>query len=366
MRIKTITCHDVYNYGASLQAYALQTYLKKLGHDVEIIDYLPEYLSGRYKFFHILPNSRLYKYAIKNKFFYFLCCIYQIKRKYSTYGRKKAFDVFKKEYLQCTRLYKNYQELKANPPLADAYIVGSDQVWSCTSAIGKDPAFYLDFGSVSIKKYSYAASFGQSKLQPENIDFVSSQLCKFNAVSVRESTGIDILKALNIEGINVVDPVLLLKPNEWARLVSSDKMIKEDYILVYDLYHADKQMQDAVSTLANDKGLKIVSINSRTGLNYADVNISKAGPIEFLNLIYYCTYCCSNSFHATMFSVIFHKPFFVFNRHDNVSRIKDFLDIINMQQCLNPESLNVVFDYNVITNRLYKVIEKSKDYLDNL
>ena len=97
MKIKTITCHDVYNYGASLQAYALQTYLTSIGHDVEIIDYLPDYISGRYKFFNILPNSRLYKYAIKNKLFYFLCCLYQVKRKYSTYGRKKVFDSFKEE-----------------------------------------------------------------------------------------------------------------------------------------------------------------------------------------------------------------------------------------------------------------------------
>ena len=365
MKIKTITCHDVYNYGASLQAYALQTYLTSIGHDVEIIDYLPDYISGRYKFFNILPNSRLYKYAIKNKLFYFLCCLYQVKRKYSTYGRKKVFDSFKEEYLLCTKLYKDYQELKADPPTADAYVVGSDQVWSCTSAIGKDPAFYLDFGSSSIKRYSYAASFGQSKIQPENKALVFSKLQKFNGISVRENTGLEILQSLSIEGINVVDPVLLLNQEDWNQLIPTERIVKKNYILVYDLYHADTEMKEAVCSVAKNNGLKIVSINSRSGLNYADINISNAGPIEFLNLIKYCTYCFSNSFHATAFSVIFHKPFYVFNRHDNVSRIKDFLTIIDMEQCLNPEQMNVIFNYNVIDNRLQKMIITSKKYLDS-
>ena len=365
MIIKTITCHDVYNYGASLQAYALQTYLKSIGHEVEIIDYLPDYISGRYKFFNILPSSRLYKYAIKNKLFYFLCCLYQVKRKYSTYGRKKVFDLFKKDYLQCTRLYKDYQDLKSSPPEADAYIVGSDQVWSCTSDIGKDPAFYLDFGKPTTKRYSYAASFGQSKLQPENIEFVTSKLKNFDAISVRETTGTDILQSLEIEGVNVVDPVLLLNQEDWGRIVTTKRIIKEDYILVYDLYHADTEMKGAVCSISNNKKLKIVSVNSRSRLGYADVNISNAGPIEFLNLMKYCTYCFSNSFHATAFSVIFCKPFFVFNRHDNVSRIKDFLKLINMSQCLNPESWNVQFDYDTINHRLNKEITKSKQFIDN-
>ena len=365
MKIMTITCHDVYNYGASLQAYALQSYLKSLGHDVKIIDYLPEYISGRYKFFNILPSSRLYKYATKNRLLYFLCCLYQVKRKYSTFGRKKVFDLFKREHLQCTRPYRTYEELKAEPPVADVYVVGSDQVWSCTSAIGKDPAFYLDFGDNKIKRYSYAASFGQSKIYAENRDFVASQLKKFNSISVREVTGLDILRGMNIDGINVVDPVLLLSQAEWDILVSSIKMINQNYILVYDLYHADTEMKEAVCLLAKRKNLKIVSINSRSRLSYADINISNAGPIEFLNLIKYCTYCCSNSFHATAFSVIFSKPFFVFNRHDNVSRIKDFLDIINMGCCLNPENLEVHFDYGKIFNKLQPVVAKSKKYLNS-
>lgn len=365
MKIKTITCHDVYNYGASLQAFALQTYLTKIGYEVEIIDYLPDYISGRYKFFHILPTSRLYKYAKKNKLFYFLCCLYQIRRKYSTYGRKKVFDLFKREYLHCTKLYRNYEELKANPPEADAYVVGSDQVWSCTSVIGMDPAFYLDFGSSTTKRISYAASFGQSELKNENKEFVETELKKFDLISVREKTGLDILNSLNIAGVNVVDPVFLLTKDEWSHIVNSKRIVKDSYILVYDLYHADTKMKEAVCSLAKRNNLRIVSINSRSRLAYADVNISNAGPIEFLNLMQYCSYCCSDSFHATAFSVIFCKPFFVFNRHDNVSRIKDFLEVINMTQCLNPVNYNTLFDYQMINQKLNVEITISKKYIDS-
>lgn len=366
MNIKTITCHDVYNYGASLQAYALQTYLKAKGHNVEIIDYLPDYLSGRYKFFDIRPTSRLHKYAIKNRFLYFLCCLYQLKRKYSTFGRKKVFDKFKKEHLICTRKYCDYIELYEQPPVADIYIVGSDQVWSCTSEVGKDPAFYLDFGTSDIKRYSYAASFGQVSIKQENKDFVVSKLSKFDGISVREATGLNILQDLHLNGINTVDPVLLLNQTEWNRIIPEKRLVEKEYVLVYDLYHSDTEIEDAVYKLASDKKLTIVSINSRSRLGYADVNISNAGPIEFLNLIKYCKCCFTNSFHATAFSVIFQKEFYVFNRHDNVSRIKDFLEIVGLEKCLNPANMNMIFDYNIINHKLGIAINSSKEYLDNI
>lgn len=366
MKIKTITCHDVYNYGASLQAYALQFYLKSIGHEVEIIDYLPNYLSGRYKFFDVPKTSRLYKFASKNKLFYFLCCLYQLKRKYSTYGRKKVFDKFKRDYLVCTPKYITYEDLKTTPPAAEAYIVGSDQVWSCTSEIGKDPAFYLDFGPSSVLRYSYAASFGQSEIQLGNMEFVLSMLKKFNRISVREKTGVGILHKLHLDGINVVDPVLLLSQTDWNHIIQTDRIIKDDYILVYDLYHADTELKEAACCLTEEKKLKVVSINSRSSLNYADVNISAAGPIEFLNLMKYCNSCLTNSFHATAFSVIFHKPFYVFNKHDNVSRIKDFLSIIGLNGCLNPDKLNQEFDFNAVDVELQKAVAASKRYLNNL
>lgn len=145
MKIATITCHNVYNYGASLQAYALQRYLSQEGHDVEIIDYKPYYLNSRYNWRHIPAESRLYPYKdyVGTQCIYFLLKNRKICK---TIGRKRKFDDFRQKFLTLTdNTYTSAEELRATPPQADLYIAGSDQIWNTACENGKDAAFYLDF-----------------------------------------------------------------------------------------------------------------------------------------------------------------------------------------------------------------------------
>ena len=149
MKIATITCHNVYNYGASLQAYALQRYLSQEGHDVEIIDYKPYYLNSRYNWRHIPAESRLYPYKdyVGTQCIYFLL---KNRKIYKTIGRKRKFDDFRQKFLTLTdNTYTSAEELRATPPQADLYIAGSDQIWNTACENGKDAAFYLDFGDRS-------------------------------------------------------------------------------------------------------------------------------------------------------------------------------------------------------------------------
>ena len=146
MRIKTITCHDVYNYGAALQAYALQTFLLNQGHDVEIIDYKPDYQCIHYKFWHVPKNSRYYTRAMKSNVLRFLLCCYFAPKRFSTWGRKLRFDAFKKQCLHCTHRYKSYQELVASPPDGDIYMAGSDPIWNSVLPTGQDPSFCVQCG----------------------------------------------------------------------------------------------------------------------------------------------------------------------------------------------------------------------------
>lgn len=130
MKIATITCHNVYNYGASLQAYALQRYLSQAGHDVQIIDYKPYYLNNRYNWRHIPAESRLYPYKdyVGTQCIYFLL---KNRKIYKTIGRKRKFDDFRKKFLTLTdNTYTSAEELRATPPQADLYIAGSDQIWN--------------------------------------------------------------------------------------------------------------------------------------------------------------------------------------------------------------------------------------------
>ena len=141
MKIKTITCHDVYNVGASLQAYALVTYLRKLGHDAQIIDYKPDYLSNHYPLWG-LGNPAYDKPVIRE--------LYNLAklpgRLKARNGKRKAeYDRFTAEFLPLTpRRYTSNDDLKQNPPEADVYFAGSDQIWNCFFPNGKDPVFLLD------------------------------------------------------------------------------------------------------------------------------------------------------------------------------------------------------------------------------
>lgn len=157
MKIATITCHNVYNYGASLQAYALQRYLSQAGHDVQIIDYKPYYLNSRYNWRHIPAESRLYPYKdyIGTQCIYFLL---KNRKIYKTIGRKRKFDDFRQKFLTLTdNTYTSAEELRATPPQADLYIAGSDQIWNTACENGKDAAFYLD---------SDPTTHGVSPMQP--------------------------------------------------------------------------------------------------------------------------------------------------------------------------------------------------------
>ena len=142
MKIYTITTYDVYNYGASLQAYALQQYLKHQGHDATIIRYQPDYLSRKYDYKWVNPESKMSRFAI-TRIVYRIAKFFQ---RQTTMGRKKAFDQFNHGMLtETSKLYHTYDELEKNLPQADLYICGSDQIWNILYDAGRDPAFYLDF-----------------------------------------------------------------------------------------------------------------------------------------------------------------------------------------------------------------------------
>ena len=243
MNIKTITCHDVYNYGASLQAFALQTFLEKDGHNVEIIDYKPDYIDFPYKvstFVH--PDSPVRRFTDKCSI---IRLLYGIKRYLwyiPTIGRKRAFDRFTKQYLKLTKKYSCNDGLSKDVPAADTYIVGSDQVWnSITMLNGSDSAFYLQFAPKSKKRLSYAASFGSISVSEKHKDIIKQWLSTFDAISVRENSGVEVLQDLGIKGTHVCDPVFLLSKEEWIHNLNISKN-DEKYVLIYNLTAKNEQL----------------------------------------------------------------------------------------------------------------------------
>ena len=192
MRIKTITCHNVYNTGASLQAYALSKYLQNLGHDVEIIDYVPDYLVHHRLW--AVANS-VYNKPVIRELYNLAKLPGRLCARYGT--RKRAFDRFTDQYLPLTdRHYSSYEELISNPPDADIYLAGSDQIWNSLFLNGRDPAFYLQFAPGNRIRASYAASFAISQIAPEYQEQTKKWLSDFDYVSVREASGLTILEMM--------------------------------------------------------------------------------------------------------------------------------------------------------------------------
>lgn len=368
MRINTLTTYDVYNYGASLQAYALQQYLMSLGHEVEIINYQPDYLTRKYNYKWVNPESKLSKYAITRATYR----VMKYLQRQTTLGRKRMFDTFNHQVLKETPIkYTSYEALCAQPPQADLYMAGSDQIWNVFYEAGRDPAFFLEFVKHG-HKASYAASFSYLDIDEGNKARIKKSLETFNAVAVREFQGLDILNGMGIKGTWVLDPVFLLTTEQWKQLMSPIPP-KENYLLIYD-FEGNKELKQFAKEYARRNNLKIYAIADTYPLLYADRNFMKAGPKEFVSMIYHCKAFISNSFHGTAFSIIFNKPVFVFNRHRHKvnSRMESLMTLFDLKNCIlnSPNewenAYNYTFDYNRINDIKQRELIKSKAYLDDL
>lgn len=373
MKINTITCHRVYNHGAALQAWALATFLKMEGHEVNIIDYRPDYLCGHFEWG---VNNPIFDKPIV-RWLYLAAKYPGWKRSLS---RKAVFDVFDKKFiapLVTRRCYLAAEELKQNPPIADVYIAGSDQIWNTTFKNGTDPSFYLDFATLKNLKLtktisndfkpkllSYAASFATEQLKEGTEDFVKLKLTNFDAVSVRELSGMKLLESIGYNGTLVCDPVFLIDADIWVSLIATREGEGESYILVYDV-EGSKDIQVVAQRLAKVKGLKIYYIGSRNK-RYADKNYVNYAPDSFVSLIKNSTYVVSNSFHATAFSFIFQKQVYVVKRGDGLNtRMQDLLgryDIVDRLVDAN-SNFETTIDYRKVNVILQQEIVNSKAWL---
>ncbi len=359
MKICTITCHDVYNVGASLQAYALQAYLKSLGHDVKIIDYKPDYLSKHYRL-DIVGNPKYDKPLLRQAYL-----LAKLPGRLHLLPRKRAFDDFTAKHLDLTKRYASNDELKADPPEADVYLAGSDQIWNPLFPNGKDPAFYLDFVRQGVRA-SYAASFAVDEFPQELRKVTAQYLQRLDHIAVRESSGLGVLEALGITGaVTVLDPVFLLDREQWEVMVETPAECKKPYLLVYD-FDNSAAIRKLAERLAAEHGWAIYSIFD---LPYAERCFSLCGPEAFLGLIRGAAFVLSNSFHATAFSVIFEREFAVVERTEKINtRMRDLTALLGLSDHMVSADAEPALstDWAAAASRLSGEITRSKAYLDKV
>lgn len=324
-KIDVITLHRIVNYGSVLQAYATQSILKKRGYEVEFIDYYPErmHMLGMLK---RIKNKS--KRLNKNLFFRTIARIVMFP---SYIQRFNTFKKFITRNLNMTKeTYFTEQQLKDNPPVADFYCTGSDQVWNTGWNEKIDSPYFLDFETNGKKCFSYAASFGKNRLEDWEKPETKRLLSKYSNLSMREISGVEIVKDLGFSNvINVLDPTLLLDSNDWNKL-ASNKYKNQDYIFVYNL-NRNKKIDRYVEKLAKEKRLRIYYVS------YALHEFYKKGKMkcnvkveDFLALIKNAKYVVTDSFHATAFSINFNTQFMIVFPEKYSTRVRSILEITGL------------------------------------
>ena len=327
MKFDIITCSRAQSYGAVLQAYASQTFLEKQGHKAEIIDYTPEYVTRSHKVLFI--GDELYK---RNSL---LKLTYLLYTGPSRYKRNRMFQKFLAKYLHMSKMqYHTYEELCANPPTADAYICGSDQIWNINYPNGWDKSYYLGF--VKDKpKYSYAASLALKKevLPEKYTEFVTDLLSDFSGITVREDIAVDIIQPQVKQSVkHVLDPVFLLDKEDWNEVEKNaeEKIAPDSYILIMPMGDG-ANVYDVALKLKEKYSLPIYNISfSQRKVAGVDRTFNACSPSMFLRLIKNARVVVTNSFHGTAFSIIYQRDFWSCSIPGTSSRIESLLRSFGM------------------------------------
>lgn len=360
MKIGIITYHSAHNYGAMLQAYALQSTLAKLGHEVEFIHYHPKSVE--------LKNLRRRKIQNIRQLVVRLAVILlgaKFRRRFAN------FDSFMNQHMQLTRRYESGDELVDNPPRFDAFICGSDQVWNMEQ--GGDPSFFLQFPVGCAKRIAYAPSFGCGTVPDKYKQKLMEWLGSFDAISVRESSGVGIIsEVMAMDVPQVLDPVFLLSSTDWNE-VAKEPSYRGKYILFYSL-EVSPQLSALLRILSKRLKLPIV-ILGKGGSFVVGCKTKMAidsGPAEFLGWFKHASFVVTNSFHATAFSIIYQKPFYTVPHSTRNARLESILKLTGLEsrqigsveqvRALDAEKiLNV--DFSVVERGLISEIKKSSDFL---
>lgn len=368
MKIGIITFHNVINYGATLQALALQESIRKKSQDVSIINYTPIDVFSAYKPFSLIKNKRYAKNSLKRavksvasdaRHFWFIS------------KRNKTFNEFGKKYFNYSgEACQSLDKLKKSLPDYDVCFAGSDQIWNPDITYGFDSAYFLDFGKKNMVRASYAASIGRETFNSKEKQVLCEYLNEFDYISLRERTAQNLLNTLTDKPIEVVlDPTLLLNANDWRRLFSIQPQSKE-YIFVYTLYPNPK-LNLFVEKLSKLKNLPVVTINRKPVYSNEVERYPLADPCEFVSLIANAQYVVTNSFHGTAFSVNFSKNFITFTGERRNSRITDLLKILGISERavadFSDELLDMDdIDYEKVQSKLNEERNKSEEYIDSV
>ena len=343
------------NFGSVLQAFALQYVIEGMGYNVKVIDYK---YPNEYHWNDGVRHGRK-KVTIRNY-------LGDIKRKallllhLRKLTKMEMLDLFIHEEMKCTPFYSSRKAIQKHPPVFDIYVSGSDQIWNEFFTLhgeGKvTTAYYLSFCPKS-KKIAYAASFGFDSMNDEIQKIITPLLIEFNAISVRENSAKEILSKIGIQSEKVCDPTFLLNKEHYVSL--SNFRVKDNFIAKYILRKQTSKNNNLIESIIDVMHCnKIIDIEMMTVENW-------------LGAIKEAHYCITNSFHCTVFSIIFHTPFYVIAENGKGSGMNDrLITLLNDLQLTNriinsPYDIKHLedIDWAVVDNKLNEIVKASKSFI---
>lgn len=321
MKVALAINYDYHDYGGMLQAFATQRFLEKQGIESDSINF--DNVKGdisRRKWKYFLSNimdisivkekSRLIEKKIRQKT--------NARLKAQMAERDNAFDKFCTSHFKVSRPFDSWDDMaESSQKEYDAVIVGSDQLWLPSNVMAD--YYTLNWVPEKVKKIAYATSFGIGNIPQKYKEMYRQYLTRIDYLSARETSGQEIISELTDRSVPLVnDPALLLDANGWDEVIKDKPIINDKYIFCYFMGDNPEQ-REFVKRLAKEKGLKIVALLHldqfiETDEHYADYTPWDISPADFVNLVKYAEYVCTDSFHGTVFSIIYSRNFFTFKR----------------------------------------------------
>lgn len=357
MKIGILTFHNAYNYGAVLQAFALQTYLENQGHQVEIIDYRNDEVELSYTLFRFrsIPKRNIVN-TIK----------YLVNHSYRSY----KYPEFHKNAMQLLKLSPRVNSLKDSSIAdKDVIIIGSDQLWNRKITRILDPFYWGEFaGNIKGRVITYAICMNTDTLSSEQLDYMRNHLGNFDSLSVRETDLANVLRSLTSKPVHIsLDPTLMVDACMWREMIKKEPSpTKEPYVLVYAILERKKVIEEA-RKFAEKRGLKLVIMSPIADVRPLKGYYQPNSPLGFISAIAQAEYVVTSSFHGLAFSVIFHRKVYVMGDSGKNERMHSLLDnlgigdrfVDNMRDMGKGE-----INYSSVEYRLNLLRSQSRDYLN--
>lgn len=374
-----------HNYGSILQTFALQEAVRAHGHETEILKYAEPPIAKFKRF----KNFEYGKTRLKRVYRNFVIGTLYKHHKQNLSTRAKAFQHFINSELSMTVACHSLSDLTCLCHRYDAILLGSDQVWHPMNL--EMNFFTLNFVPAEVKKGAYAPSFGVSKLPVSYEEPYRKFIGRIEYVSCREKAGTALIEKLTGRKVPMVcDPTLLLNGSEWAAI--ADRCASKEnglnlgevpYIFCYFIGNNPNQRK-LVNEFKKKHGCKVVALQHineyiPSDEEYADYTPYNVGPAEFLQLVRNAKYVMTDSFHASVFSLQFHRNFYVFDRFENgignstTSRIDSLLGKVGLMDRKIRHDASLadldgvgVIDYHNVDLKLSEFRKTSQEYLSSI